>query len=450
MQEEPADSEAAAERPRKHVPKHRRSKAPGWYDVMGYVGRTLIGLGVLILLFVVYQLWGTNLQEARAQDQLEDKFRDRIAELTGSAPTTAAASTSTAGATTTAAPTTAAPTTVAPTTVATTSNYTIVAGDTLEVLADRFSTTTDAIAKANGLDLTKPLQIGQVIKLPDGAKLPPVSVPTTIAPIAAPGQPLPTIKEGDPLAQIDIPKIGVSRIIVAGVETNDLKKGPGHYPDTPLPGQKGNVAIAGHRTTYGAPFNRVDELDVGDDIVLTDLYGQQFRYKVTEQKIISPSDFSVLDQTDDATLTLTSCHPKYSAAKRIVIKAALDTTASPAPTAPTPNAYADTKPSDDPNTVATTTLPGDDSDQQPTTTESQPVLTNSSDAFNRGWFSDSSAWSPTLLYGLTCALIGIAAWAFARRRKPLWWLIYVGAVPVLLFFLYFFYENLSRLLPPSI
>ena len=117
---------------------------------------------------------------------------------------------------------------------------------------------------------------------------------------------------------------------MAGVALSDLRKGPGHYPNTPLPGQLGNAAIAGHRTTYGAPFFRVDELAAGDEIIVTTVQGT-FRYLVTEIKIVKPTDFSVLDPSPDATLTLTSCNPRYSSRQRIVVKARLDTTKSDDP-----------------------------------------------------------------------------------------------------------------------
>ena len=84
-----------------------------------------------------------------------------------------------------------------------------------------------------------------------------------------------------------IPKIGVDKIVVEGVGRNDLRKGPGHYPDTPMPGQPGNAAIAGHRTTYGAPFNRIDELEPGDEILVTTLQGP-FTYEVTGTEIVTP------------------------------------------------------------------------------------------------------------------------------------------------------------------
>ena len=122
------------------------------------------------------------------------------------------------------------------------------------------------------------------------------------------------IQEGDPVARIEMPSIGVDHIVVAGVGKSDLKKGPGHYPETPMPGQLGNAAIAGHRTTYGQPFFDVDKLEVGDEIIVTTLVGR-YVYRVTGQQIVSPSDYQVVATVDPtrATLTLTSCHPKWTA-----------------------------------------------------------------------------------------------------------------------------------------
>ncbi len=79
---------------------------------------------------------------------------------------------------------------------------------------------------------------------------------------------------GDPVGRMEIPRIGVDHILVEGVSVEALKRGPGHYPDTPLPGRSGNVGIAGHRTTYGAPFYRLDELEVGDPVVVTTAEGR--------------------------------------------------------------------------------------------------------------------------------------------------------------------------------
>ena len=172
--------------------------------VLGGFGRVLIWTGVVILLFVAYQLWGTNLAEARAQDDLESEFEDLLLE----APDPPA--------------------------------------------------TTDTTAPEDEPDTT-------------------TTVPEGLFELPEPGQ---------AMARIEIPRIGLDKIVVEGVSREDLKKGPGHYPDTPFPGQPGNAAIAGHRTTYGAPFHRIDELVVDDEITVTTLQGR-FTYQVIGQEIVS-------------------------------------------------------------------------------------------------------------------------------------------------------------------
>ena len=124
-------------------------------------------------------------------------------------------------------------------------------------------------------------------------------------------------------ARIVIPKIGEDWIVVQGVNEGDLRDGPGHYPSTPFPGQVGNAAIAGHRTTYGAPFWSLNELREGDRIVLATEYGI-FEYRVTRSVVtppsgILPSGDSVLAQTNHPTLVLTTCNPRFSAAERLII-----------------------------------------------------------------------------------------------------------------------------------
>lgn len=127
---------------------------------------------------------------------------------------------------------------------------------------------------------------------------------------------------GNGMALIKIPKIGVDAVVVEGVEVADLKKGPGHYPDTALPGQLGNMVISGHRTTYGAPFYRLDELEAGDEITIFDAEGP-YVYRVTESKVVLPTEIGVIAPSSDARLTLTTCHPRFSAAKRLIIVAQL-------------------------------------------------------------------------------------------------------------------------------
>jgi sortase A len=130
---------------------------------------------------------------------------------------------------------------------------------------------------------------------------------------------------GHAIGIIRIAKIGVRDAIVQGTDTDSLRKGPGHYPETNFPGEGGTVAIAGHRTTYGAPFNQVDKLNPGDEIDLEMPYGK-FTYAVETTKIVGPDDISVIDRVPGAErLVLSACHPLYSASHRIIIFARLKT-----------------------------------------------------------------------------------------------------------------------------
>ena len=133
------------------------------------------------------------------------------------------------------------------------------------------------------------------------------------------------IKVGDPLTQLEIPKLGVDVIVVEGTTLAALRAGAGHYPETPLPGERGNVAIAGHRTTYGKPFNRIDELVPGDKVILTTPLGRHV-YEITHRPwVVDPMDWSPVHEYEKSGsfLTLTSCHPEGSADYRIVARAEL-------------------------------------------------------------------------------------------------------------------------------
>ena len=306
---------------------------------LGVVGRSCVTAGVLVLLFVAYQLWGTGIREAQAQDQLQSEFEETI----GADPATTA--------------------TTAP------------------------------------------------------------GVTTTIGP------PPPPANDGDALAQIRIPRIGLEKIVVSGVSLEDLKRGPGHYPDTPLPGQPGNAAIAGHRTTYGAPFNRIDELEPGDEILVTTAQGS-FRYEMTEQHIVSPSQVEVLNDYGDNRLTLTACHPKYSASQRIVVVAALvgppPPAATPAPGAPDP-----------------AEIPGD----PPPAGEAEGEAAQRDSIDGAGLSGHgASAW-PAFMFATSCALIWVAAWLVGKLWKR--WPAYLAGVPVFALVLFHFFESFSRLLPAN-
>jgi len=128
--------------------------------------------------------------------------------------------------------------------------------------------------------------------------------------------------EGAAVGRVLIDKIDADFVLVDGTDGNDLRKGPGVYDDVPFPGAPGTTAIAGHRTTYAAPFRRIDRLDRGDRVVVAMPYGR-FTYEVEKTRIVAPSEVSVIDRVTFDRLVLSACHPLYSAAKRIVVFARL-------------------------------------------------------------------------------------------------------------------------------
>lgn len=300
-------------------------------------------LGLLILLFVAYQLWGTGIFTARAQSDLKHQFAQAQQQYEQDTVRTT--------------PPVSDPT---PTTNGTA------------------TTTTTAPQRA----LTKP--------------------------------PPPIPKNGDPGGIIEIPRIHLKMAFVEGDDRDALKKGPGHYPDTPFPGTIGNAAIAGHRTTYLHPFYDIDKLRPGDKIIITTLAGK-FTYKYKWQAIVKPTEVSVVDNTPDAELTLTSCNPKYSAAQRIVTRAVLVPNESAKPVKAQPPASSNGK-------------------SRSHTAE-----------LEEGLSGQKRSQAPTVLFGFIAALVGIAWWwAFRRWRHPLTWVI--GVVPFLVA-LFPFYVYLERALP---
>jgi sortase A len=390
-----------------------------WRWWIGGAGRVLIATGLLLFAFVAYQLWGTGIQQARAQNELGDQLAELEATLSS-------------------APSSSVPTT-APVTP-----------------------TTDP---DTGPDTD-----------PDTTVVP---TPTTTPP--AP-EPILAVAEGDPIGLIEIPRIGVSEYLVAGVRTEDLRKGPGHYPTTPLPGELGNAAIAGHRTTYGNPFFDLDQLQPGDEIIVTMLGDSRFVYRVTESVVVTPADYDVVltDDPEVAVLTLTTCHPKYSARERLIISSVLDAEVSdpvgrlpigygaldenggdtvipgddptiPTDTVPTDTAPTDTAPND---TVPTDTAPNDTvpSDTVPTGTDTNAptaVEGATADAFEEGWFSDPAAFPQVALWGLALIALSLLAYSVSRAARRNWVGLLVGIVPFVVV-LYFFFENVNRLLPPNL
>jgi len=306
-----------------------------WAAVLGRIGRTLIGIGVLLLLFVAYQLWGTSIHEARAQNRLEDQFETAVATTTTTSTTT------------------------------------------------RRPATTSST--------------------------------TTTVPVVPP-----TPAEGEAVAHLRIPSIGVSRYVVEGVSVADLKQGPGHYPLTPLPGQRGNAAIAGHRTTYGAPFYDLDRVEEGDEIILRTVQGT-FTYVVDGTQVVEPHQTEVLAPTDEARLTLTTCEPRYSARRRLIVTGVLREDPVPSPT----------------TTVPRHDLADDVAAPAPLTLD------------DPGLSGDPAARWPTFWWALATALVGAAIWLVARWRRRRF-LVYLAGAPVFLVVLFIFFENVSRLLPANI
>jgi sortase A len=129
-------------------------------------------------------------------------------------------------------------------------------------------------------------------------------------------------RDGAAVGRIRIDRIDADFVLVNGTAGNDLRKGPGIYDDVPFPGAPGTTAIAGHRTTYAAPFRAVDRLDRGDRVVVEMPYGR-FTYEVEKTRIVAPTEVSVIDRVSFDRLVLSACHPLYSAAQRIVVFARL-------------------------------------------------------------------------------------------------------------------------------
>jgi sortase A len=335
--------------------------------VLHVVGRVLVSAGVVVLLFVAFQLWGTGLSEARAQAALEDEF----ARLLTAVPD---------------GPGPAAPPTTLP--VA--------------------SPTPDPVVVAQAAD----------------------------------------VPAGGVAARLRIPAIGVDKLVVEGVGEADLRRGPGHYPTTPQPGFGGNAGIAGHRTTYGQPFHDLDRLAPGDRIEVTTLLGT-FTYEVLAPEdahgdrlgrvadvlpgavVVAPSDTWVLADAGDDRLTLTACHPRFSARQRIVVAARL---IGPSVDRPIP-------------TDIVEGAPGLAFGEEPESTEpAGAALGGATDAGpSLGLEGETSALTPALLWGAVAlaAHLGTLHLARGRRRLP----IHVaGAIPVAVA-LWWCFAAVDRLLP---
>jgi sortase A len=207
------------------------------------VGWTLIGAGMVVLLYLVYSLMFTNLETNAAQAQLLERWEAEVGEETATA-------------------------------------------------------TVETLPGAEDAD--------------DGRE------PEAVDP----GQAVAAMRFHRPGSEVR-PVRDDALFIVSGVDVNSLKRGPGQYPGTAAPGEDGNFAVAGHRTTYGAPFFSLDDLEPGDEIEVTDRRGAVHVYVVRESRIVPPTDTGVIGPdplgTGLPTLTLTTCHPRFSAAQRLIV-----------------------------------------------------------------------------------------------------------------------------------
>ena len=309
----------------------------GWRAVLRGFGKTCISAGVLVLLFVGYELWGTGFAEARSQHQLKKQFA-------------------------------AAPFVTPPIS----------------------TSTTRAIPKST----------------------------TTTTAVALP--PPPT---GSAVAILNIPRIKVTVAVVEGIGVEDLKKGPGHYPNTPLPGQPGNTAIAGHRTTYGHPFFDLNDVQIGDDILVA-THTETYRYSVISHEDVLPSDVAVVAPTTDNRLTLTTCTPRYSASKRLIVVAKLVGPATAPPTAPRPT--------------------------PPLPSSARPIrdLPSIDDTTPSTLSGTGESRVPAIAWGFVCAVIWLGAYLVGRGWRK--WAAYLLATPLFLVALFIFFENFARFVPANI
>ncbi len=441
--------------------------------IVAAIGRSLISLGVLLLLFVAYQLWGTGIAYSKAQDRAKKDFQERMG--TSGIPTADAADEfgpDQLGAF-------ALPVDTMPNELTA-----LVSTTTDTTVAVRVGPTVPLVPVVSTVPLvpvvsTVPLVpvVSTVPLVPVVSTIPPVTV-TTLPQVRAGRSKMKRVPPGKVLGRLVIPRMKKDLGFVEGAGVEDLKGGPGHYAKTPLPGEEGNVGIACHRTTYGAPCFNLNLLRPGDPIFFETDYGK-FRYEVETHMIVGPKDKKVLAPTKgESILTLTTCHPQYSAAQRYVVRARLVGPAVDADLYFEPEPVITAPPTTLPPSTSTTALAGavvDSSIEDPTVgdpTAESTVATEtlvpglpvdpigleaeragSGRIITVGWFSGhSSFWMSTLLWVMVCAVIWIGAWLTARRRRLIGQAVIYGIGFLVLFLpaLYFCFENLAHLLPENV
>ena len=433
-----------------------------------YGGRGIAVTGVVILLFVIYQLWGTSLQYAQAQSGLRGDFGDLLtqAQQLDASPQPALPG-----------------------------NEPTQPGTELRqpVAGDPDSTGNSSASNSPDGNSSAPITVQATTRLPmevlETAEL-------VVAPEVERVLPLLYTEQGEAMARLRIPSLGMDEIVVTGTGVADLRKGPGHYAWTPLPGQPGNVSIAGHRTTYGAPFGDINLLEPGAEIFVQTVQGE-FTYIVLPQGspdnaglIVTPDRVDLLRDQGDNRLTLTSCHPRFSSQQRIVIQARLvgnpvaplkdllngETPAGPPAEVafaseefPTDNPEAGTAEAAQPGTAS----PGSQaSSAEPvrtanpaTASQTELVQGNStagnsadatanvatstadsnSDSFGTGLNGDRAAIPSAVLWGLATLLVWTAVWLIGRRwqMRPA---VALGILPVL-FCLFVAFNYVDRAIP---
>lgn len=331
-------------------------------------GRTIAVLGGVLLLFVAYQLWGTSLQYARAQSELRDDFSEILSQ-TAAFRDGADGTVGRGGSTETLASSEGSG--EAAIGIASLSSATATLSDGTATLsagtADSSSAATEAgVSEASAAEAQTAEALpsaSSAAETPQGEATQPSASPASASPNASPAEttretllvspstrlpreeienanlvytpgseeilPLLYPEGGEAVARIVIPAIKMDEIVVEGTDVDALRKGPGHYSWTPMPGQPGNASIAGHRTTYGAPFANIGNLRPGDRITVQTAQGE-FIYEVLAQDsptkgylIVSPDRVDLLRDKGNNLLTLTSCHPRFSNRQRIVVQAKL-------------------------------------------------------------------------------------------------------------------------------
>lgn len=401
------------------------ARPPVGTTLMLVAGRTLMTLGAVTLAFAGFQLWGTGLAESRAQAELNARFEEQLAlaAVIGPAETP----------------------------------------DPVDLPTSDGQPTEPGHEATEGR--TKPVMVVDVGE-PERAE-------DDRSAGSRKTEPMPGF--GDPIGVLDIPAIGVNKTVAHGTGREVLRSGPGHYPSTPLPWQPGNVAIAGHRTTHGAPFLDIDRLEPGDTISVETVRGT-YVYSVegqlddagraTGHRIVTPEAVDVITDQGDNRLTLTACHPKYSARQRIIVTAVrisgpepepepkpetavidlaaptpVAPAATPAPAGPTPTGPAPDVPPPPPANPGLPTGPTKGVISPDRATMNTALGAPAGETL--GWQIDYAA--PTAWWAAVTAAMAMTAWVIGRlwRRFP----SYAMAVPPMTLSLYYCFVNLERFIP---